>query len=100
MLHTGSFDERFDYSDIDDDREEEVDNYIKGPDDLNPNICRLCEKYELKTLRYGRKDTEIKARYCKNCGYLCIRCGEPLPDPPRRSRKPVIKCSNEHCPFS
>ena len=100
MLHTGSFNERFDYSDIDDDEEEEVDNYIKGPDVLNPKICPRCKKYILEIRKYHRKDAKNNVLYCENCGYLCIRCGELIAIPPKRSGKAVIECINKHRLYS
>jgi len=106
MLHTGSFNERYDSSDIDDeeqpddDQEERVDHSFKGPDELTPNICPECKQYELKARRYNKKDPANNIRYCENCGYLrCIRCGKSQSGSSGRARKIVIQCSDKYCPF-
>lgn len=106
MLHSGNFNKSFDYSDIDDDEqpaddeEDEVDNYIKGPDVLHPIICKHCKKYYLELRRYDRKDPEKNVLYCENDGYLCKVCGDPIPRPSKRPRKTEIMCVNGHSLYS
>ena len=105
MLQSGSFDERFDSSDIDDaswpddDEEEEEDHYLKGPDVLNPRICPKCKKHLLEARKYQTTDAKNNVWYCENCHYICIRCGELISTPSKRSRKAVITCSDVHCPY-
>lgn len=97
MLHTGRFNEHFgnfDEEAFEDDEEEEVDHYIKGPTVLNPVICPHCKKYTLEVRKYHEKDAANNVLHCKNCGYLCILCKEPLPGPSKHNA--AIKCSNGH----
>lgn len=105
MLHTGSLDERFDYSPIDDDAlsnddEEEEEkrnkNNIKDFDRLNPNICSKCKKNELKLKKYPRNDAKNNVLFCKNCGYFCISCGGFIHGLSKPSRKTDIMCENGH----
>jgi len=99
MLHTGSFNERFDNSIPDDeeqpeDEEEEEDNYIQGPTELQPRICPHCKKYNLEVRKYHGKDAKNNVLHCENCGYLCIICKDFLPNPSKR--KVVLTCTNGH----
>ena len=101
MLHTGSFNERFDNAIPDneeqtEDEEEEEGNYIQGPGVIKRKICPLCEKYDLEVRKYDDKDAVNNVLYCENDGYLCIICKKSLPNPSKRSPKAAIKCINGH----
>ena len=102
MLHTGSFNERFDNSipDNEEQTEDEEDNYIQRPGVIKRKICPHCKKYDLEVRKYDEKDAVNNVLYCKNDGYLCFICKESLPDPSKHSRKTDIKCVNEHSLYS